>query len=150
MLLLSSAGNLWATPRRVPPGAPRHPTKVIRRRWGPLALQPSQPMPRRAAKCAKVSGRGLTPVAGDHWRCNHPDRILCKWKRGPDLNRRPSAYEADELPGCSTPHQRAPQCNQHQGRGPLPVTHSVRAKVPVDRLHWSQTIICAPASVWLP
>ncbi|CRH35251.1 hypothetical protein BN1184_BN_00800 [Pantoea ananatis] len=23
--------------------------------------------------------------------------------RGPDLNRRPSGYEPDELPGCSTP-----------------------------------------------
>ena len=26
-----------------------------------------------------------------------------KWLRGPDLNRRPSGYEPDELPGCSTP-----------------------------------------------
>ncbi len=25
------------------------------------------------------------------------------WLRGPDLNRRPSGYEPDELPGCSTP-----------------------------------------------
>lgn len=27
------------------------------------------------------------------------------WLRGPDLNRRPSGYEPDELPGCSTPRQ---------------------------------------------
>ncbi len=26
-----------------------------------------------------------------------------KWLRGPDLNRRPSGYEPDELPSCSTP-----------------------------------------------
>jgi hypothetical protein len=28
---------------------------------------------------------------------------LMLWLRGPDLNRRPSGYEPDELPGCSTP-----------------------------------------------
>ena len=26
------------------------------------------------------------------------------WSRGPDLNQRPSGYEPDELPDCSTPH----------------------------------------------
>src|SRR5438445_11648963 len=26
------------------------------------------------------------------------------WLRGLDLNQRPSGYEPDELPGCSTPH----------------------------------------------
>ena len=25
------------------------------------------------------------------------------WLRGPDLNQRPSGYEPDELPNCSTP-----------------------------------------------
>ena len=29
------------------------------------------------------------------------------WLRGPDLNRRPSGYEPDELPGCSTPRYAA-------------------------------------------
>ncbi len=27
------------------------------------------------------------------------------WLREPDLNRRPSGYEPDELPGCSIPRQ---------------------------------------------
>ena len=31
-----------------------------------------------------------------------------RWLRGLDLNQRPSGYEPDELPGCSTPrHQNA-------------------------------------------
>ena len=29
--------------------------------------------------------------------------LMGKWLRGPDLNRRPSGYEPDELPSCSTP-----------------------------------------------
>ena len=35
-------------------------------------------------------------------------KFLCFviWLRGPDLNRRPSGYEPDELPGCSTPRHR--------------------------------------------
>ena len=34
------------------------------------------------------------------------NRLLCRplsWLREPDLNRRPSGYEPDELPGCSIP-----------------------------------------------
>ena len=30
---------------------------------------------------------------------------LQMWLREPDLNRRPSGYEPDELPGCSIPRQ---------------------------------------------
>ncbi len=33
--------------------------------------------------------------------CRHPAK---NWLRGLDLNQRPSGYEPDELPGCSTPH----------------------------------------------
>jgi hypothetical protein len=31
---------------------------------------------------------------------------LSPWLRGLDLNQRPSGYEPDELPGCSTPRHR--------------------------------------------
>ena len=32
-----------------------------------------------------------------------PPRFKKDWLRGLDLNQRPSGYEPDELPGCSTP-----------------------------------------------
>ena len=33
-------------------------------------------------------------------------QILHRWLRGLDLNQRPSGYEPDELPDCSTPRHR--------------------------------------------
>ena len=48
---------------------------------------------------------------GANWRKKIPLSAgpsgLFVWLRGLDLNQRPSGYEPDELPGCSTPRQNA-------------------------------------------
>src|SRR3954454_8704852 len=54
-----------------------------------------------------------------------PDQAL--WWRGRDLNPRPSGYEPDELPDCSTP-----RCGEHNSRS---TDSSVRPDT-VGRMRW--------------
>ena len=45
----------------------------------------------------------LRPFIAREWFTMPPGPLILKWLRGRDLNPRPSGYEPDELPGCSTP-----------------------------------------------
>src|SRR5947207_6084922 len=58
--------------------------------------------------CAICDGKCFLAVkknAAGKQRPLQQNRLLLRfWLRGRDLNPRPSGYEPDELPGCSTPH----------------------------------------------
>src|ERR1700754_387764 len=74
-----------------------------------MACPPGFKRQRAAPETTKPPGTRCCPAA---WRCESGRDV---WLRGLDLNQRPSGYEPDELPGCSTPRQVEGECTQ---RGP--------------------------------
>ncbi len=48
---------------------------------------------------------GILTLAAGRKTPVHPEDERVRWLRGPDLNQRPSGYEPDELPDCSTPRR---------------------------------------------
>ncbi len=70
-----------------------------------------------------------------------------KWLRGPDLNRRPSGYEPDELPGCSTPRPKTWQilrqnCNKCKNCWDLVPRTGLEPVSPIG--HYHLKVACLP------
>ena len=71
------------------------------------------------------------------------------WLRGLDLNQRPSGYEPDELPGCSTPRQ---LCSKRLGQPgcfglPVPLRFTGRLLHPASIMFEA---LKQPGCLWLP
>ena len=69
-------------------------------------------------KMHKSPGQGLD-------FCTSRDEFLGTWWRGQDLNLRPSGYEPDELPDCSTPRRWK---HEDSSDGPKPPRRTLRTR----------------------
>lgn len=104
--------SLLVRPNSQPPMTPQWRSRVLNPdgavcKTGPLtSAHPLDDGLRRREACTPVVelASGDTPaVRRAYWS---------KWWRGSDLNRRPSDYEPDELPNCSTPRLSTLDSNQ--------------------------------------
>src|SRR6202035_2394888 len=76
-----------------------------------------------------MSTRAVPPIRkrSSNWAGTRPRPVGAMWWRGWDLNPRPSGYEPDELPDCSTPRRRrAVYTAQNGPTRPTPLRWSVQ------------------------
>jgi hypothetical protein len=153
-------GRLWANRH---PG--HHTEGMGRRASGPEMVTSARVVPPWRGRVGRPGlGGGSRQLDGNHPRvtCMHrtqthrsrPRRtgsiagISPRWWRGQDLNLRPSGYEPDELPDCSTPrreHDDRPRCRRRQlgCQQPGHTQWSSVRKTPVSKLRWLRRRLAA-------
>ena len=66
------------------------------------------------------------------------------WWRGGDLNSRPSGYEPDELPDCSTPQQRGRSIDRCNKRIKKDIGAEERIRTSTSNAHYPLKVACLP------
>ena len=113
------------------------------RRWcGAMRISPRITWRRMRSACAQHVRWRAKPWHGpENSKGPAVGKPLIVWLRGQDLNLRPSGYEPDELPDCSTPRQRIASIPNSEGLSAIRSDPRCRTRAPLPA---RRTAACSP------